>query len=289
MGFGTEGSEGAGSDGGLPRGLTDRSRGIWAFTVDVDLLRRLASGRFDWVAVDAQHGSLTGPRCMPSAGPSRTPAPTSSFGCRRLTRSGSRGPRRGRRRRRGAVGDHHSGCRVRGQRLALSASRRAQLGPVCAPLRWSGPRPARRELRRALPRDDRDGRRPDRRRRDRRDPRRRRVVRRPFDLALALGTTVDALLDDRSPGSPLGEVVAAAERHGILVAAFAGTPANARRLRAHGIHCLAVTTDLAVVDEGVRALLESDDTAAPAHRATRVKPAPWDSPRQGEADHEGWP
>ena len=85
----------------------------------------------------------------------------------------------------------------------------------------------------------------------------------PFDLALALGTTVDALLDDRSPGNPLGEVVAAAERHRILVAAFAGTPANARRLRAHGIRVLvAVTTDQAVVAEGVRALLEYDDDGA---------------------------
>ena len=87
----------------------------------------------------------------------------------------------------------------------------------------------------------------------------------PFDLALALGTTVDDLLDDCSPGSPLGAVVGAAERHGILVAAFAGTPSNARRLRAHGIHCLAVTTDLAVVAEGARVLLR-DDSAGPDPR-----------------------
>jgi 4-hydroxy-2-oxoheptanedioate aldolase len=80
----------------------------------------------------------------------------------------------------------------------------------------------------------------------------------PLDLALALGTTVDGLLDDTSGDSPLARVVAAATGHGILVAAFAGTPANARRLRAHGIHCLAVTTDVAVVAEGARALLAAD-------------------------------
>ena len=56
-------------------------------------------------------------------------------------------------------------------------------------------------------------------------------------------------------------MVAAAQRHGILVAGFAGTPANARRLRAHGIRCLAVTTDVAVVAEGARALLAADGDA----------------------------
>ena len=84
--------------------------------------------------------------------------------------------------------------------------------------------------------------------------------------------------------------MAAAQRHGILVAAFAGTPANARRLRSHGIHCLAVTTDLAVVAEGVRTLLETDDDGAmPASPRSPGRTRPGDSPRQGEADHEGWP
>jgi 4-hydroxy-2-oxoheptanedioate aldolase len=81
----------------------------------------------------------------------------------------------------------------------------------------------------------------------------------PLDLALALGTTVDALLGDHSDGNPLGRVVEAAQGHGILVAGFAGTPANARRLRAHGIRCLAVSTDVAVVAEGAAAVLAADD------------------------------
>jgi 4-hydroxy-2-oxoheptanedioate aldolase len=80
----------------------------------------------------------------------------------------------------------------------------------------------------------------------------------PLDLALALGTTVDALLEDHSDDNPLGRVVGAAQRHGILVAGFAGTPANAQRLRAHGIRCLAVSTDVAVVAEGAAAVLAAD-------------------------------
>ena len=43
---------------GAPRGVVDTSRGVWAFTADVDLLRRLARGGFDWVALDAQHGPV---------------------------------------------------------------------------------------------------------------------------------------------------------------------------------------------------------------------------------------
>jgi 4-hydroxy-2-oxoheptanedioate aldolase len=80
----------------------------------------------------------------------------------------------------------------------------------------------------------------------------------PLDLALALGTTVEDVLEDRSPDSVLGRVVDAATRHGILVGAFAGTPVNAAALRAHGIHCLAVTTDLGVVSAGVQAVLDAD-------------------------------
>ena len=43
---------------GTPRGVADPSRGVWAFTTDVDLLLRLARGGFDWVALDAQHGPV---------------------------------------------------------------------------------------------------------------------------------------------------------------------------------------------------------------------------------------
>ena len=73
-------------------------------------------------------------------------------------------------------------------------------------------------------------------------------------------------------------MVAAAQRHGILAAGFAGTPANAQRLRAHGIQCLAVTTDVAVVAEGSERCSRADDEGARAPER-----APGDSPRQGEA------
>ena len=108
----------------------------------------------------------------------------------------------------------------------------------------------------------------------------------PFDLALALGTTVDALLDDRSDGNPLGGSSAAAERHGILVAGFAGTPANARRLRAHGIQCLAVTTDLAVVAEGVAPRCSDADDAGSATSPARTPGTHPGRVRRGQA---GWP
>src|SRR5215207_2602921 len=39
-------------------GMAALSRGIWTSTDDVDLLRRLGAGGFDWLAVDAQHGPV---------------------------------------------------------------------------------------------------------------------------------------------------------------------------------------------------------------------------------------
>lgn len=80
----------------------------------------------------------------------------------------------------------------------------------------------------------------------------------PFDLSLGLGTTVDALLEDHASAGPLSRVVAAAEGADIGVGAFAGSPDVARRLRAHGIQCLAVTTDVAIVQAGVEAALAAD-------------------------------
>ncbi|MEO7422365.1 MAG: aldolase/citrate lyase family protein [Ornithinibacter sp.] len=80
----------------------------------------------------------------------------------------------------------------------------------------------------------------------------------PLDLSLSLGTTVDALLEDHGADSPLRRVVAAAGASSIGVGAFAGSADVATRMRAHGIRCLAVTTDLAIVDAGVAAALTAD-------------------------------
>ena len=67
----------------------------------------------------------------------------------------------------------------------------------------------------------------------------------PYDLSLSLGTTVEALLDDDSRGSPL----AADRRRGGRPRSdrsgpSRGSPGVAERFRAHGITCLVVATDL---------------------------------------------
>ena len=79
----------------------------------------------------------------------------------------------------------------------------------------------------------------------------------PHDLSLTLGTTADALLADDSAGGPLARIVAAGRDHGLTVGAFAVTPGYADRFRAYGITCLAVTTDLGLLDAGVAATLRS--------------------------------
>ena len=76
----------------------------------------------------------------------------------------------------------------------------------------------------------------------------------PFDLSLALGTDVDALLADGGAG-PLGRVVAAAEAGGIRAGAFAGTPDRARRMAELGFTFIAATTDVDVVERGLSAVL----------------------------------
>ena len=78
----------------------------------------------------------------------------------------------------------------------------------------------------------------------------------PNDLSLTLGATVEALLDDHRPDGPLARIVAAGRDHGVTVGAFAGTTAYAERFRAHGITCLAVATDLGLLDAGVAAALQ---------------------------------
>lgn len=77
----------------------------------------------------------------------------------------------------------------------------------------------------------------------------------PNDLSLTLGTTVDAVLDDDSARSPLARITAAAADHGVGVGAFGGAPAYAERLAAHGISCLAVATDLWLLEAGAAAAL----------------------------------
>jgi 2-keto-3-deoxy-L-rhamnonate aldolase RhmA len=78
----------------------------------------------------------------------------------------------------------------------------------------------------------------------------------PYDLSLSIGTTVQALLDDDSEGSPLTRIVQAASAHGRSVGGFAGTPDLADRFRERGITCVAVATDLWITAAGARAALK---------------------------------
>jgi 4-hydroxy-2-oxoheptanedioate aldolase len=65
----------------------------------------------------------------------------------------------------------------------------------------------------------------------------------PFDLALALGRTVDDLLADDASDAPLPAVVAACRDAGVRTGAFAGDQARAERLVALGFTDVVVATD----------------------------------------------
>ncbi len=75
----------------------------------------------------------------------------------------------------------------------------------------------------------------------------------PFDLALSLGTTVDALLAEED--GPLAEIAAASSAAGKAAGIFAGDPERARTLRARGFDRIAVATDSGVIAAGARAVL----------------------------------
>lgn len=79
----------------------------------------------------------------------------------------------------------------------------------------------------------------------------------PFDLALALGTTVDDLLAADAPEDPLPRIVSAAREHGRVASVFGGTAERSRRLVDLGFTSVAVTTDVLALGDGVRAALET--------------------------------
>jgi len=74
----------------------------------------------------------------------------------------------------------------------------------------------------------------------------------PFDLALALGTTVDELLAD---GVVLRSIAAAARTAGIVAGAFAGTLERGALLRDLGYEFLAVTTEADLIGRGAASAL----------------------------------
>ncbi|MCS5719170.1 aldolase/citrate lyase family protein [Herbiconiux sp. CPCC 205763] len=91
----------------------------------------------------------------------------------------------------------------------------------------------------------------------------------PFDLSLALGLDVDAMVDDHSEAGPLQRVVRACRAAGIRSGVFAGTPERASRLRRHGFDAISISTDLAALGDGVRAAVTTSATTATPPRSSR--------------------
>ena len=79
----------------------------------------------------------------------------------------------------------------------------------------------------------------------------------PFDLSIALGTTVDALLADRAPHAPLPTIVRACKEAGIVAGAYAGDPDRARMLRECGFEWVAVCTEAGLLRLGAERALEA--------------------------------
>ncbi len=76
----------------------------------------------------------------------------------------------------------------------------------------------------------------------------------PYDLALSLGTTVDALLDEQTTLASIRDAATAA---GVALGAFAGTPARAARFAGLGYRQLAVVTDGQLIADAVAGLAAS--------------------------------
>lgn len=79
----------------------------------------------------------------------------------------------------------------------------------------------------------------------------------PFDLSIALGTTVDALLADRAPHAPLPTIVRACKEAGIIAGAYAGDPDRARMLRECGFEWVAVSTEAGLLRLGAERALDA--------------------------------
>ncbi|MGI5952481.1 MAG: HpcH/HpaI aldolase family protein [Brooklawnia sp.] len=77
----------------------------------------------------------------------------------------------------------------------------------------------------------------------------------PLDLALSLGTRIDALISLAGPADPLPSLAAAAAAAGKKAAIFAGTPERATAVRAMGFEFIAVSTDTGVIAEGLGTVL----------------------------------
>jgi 4-hydroxy-2-oxoheptanedioate aldolase len=82
----------------------------------------------------------------------------------------------------------------------------------------------------------------------------------PFDLSLALGLQVDAMIADDSPTAPLRRILAAAASAGIAAGAFGGEPARGAALAGLGFPFVAIATDLGLLESGASATLAAVPT-----------------------------
>ncbi|MBK4346229.1 HpcH/HpaI aldolase family protein [Lacisediminihabitans changchengi] len=77
----------------------------------------------------------------------------------------------------------------------------------------------------------------------------------PFDLAIALGVQVDAMIADDSLTAPLRRILAAASEAGISAGAFGGAPARGAVLASMGFAFVAIATDTGLLELGSSAAL----------------------------------
>ncbi|PZO69096.1 MAG: hypothetical protein DI640_15520, partial [Sphingomonas taxi] len=77
----------------------------------------------------------------------------------------------------------------------------------------------------------------------------------PWDLALALGLSLDELLSLEGDASPLVRIAAACSAAGIRAGAFAGTPERGRALVALGFEVVAIATEDSLFAAGAASVL----------------------------------
>ncbi len=83
----------------------------------------------------------------------------------------------------------------------------------------------------------------------------------PYDLSIALGTTLPELVADTSPGNPLDAVVAACRRAGVTAGAFAGSRELALAFAERGFTSLAVAVDTMVLARAASDLIAETRSA----------------------------
>lgn len=88
----------------------------------------------------------------------------------------------------------------------------------------------------------------------------------PFDLSLALGLDVDALLAGTGREAPLVRIARACSDAGIRAGAYAGTPERAAVLAGTGFDWIASTTDSALLPLGVEAVRQRLRSSAQGQR-----------------------